>query len=124
LCRADPGLLVVCSGSSGLFAGVVKVFSAPTPLVEEDEGSCTGWRSAYAMLMSYVLEDRRVLREAKKLNDQVMIMKRRGSQYDGVQLKRMDFSHRSTRSACTRRMIGSSSAPMGPTAATIGTPAS
>jgi hypothetical protein len=56
---------------TGLLSGVVRVVSAPTELLEEDEASGVGWRAAYAMAMSYVLEDRRCLREAKKLNDQV-----------------------------------------------------
>jgi len=45
------------------------VSSAVTVEAEEDESTAKGWKSAYALLMSYALEDRRVTREGKKLND-------------------------------------------------------
>jgi hypothetical protein len=49
---------------------VIKVCSAESELGEEDEaGAGKGWRAAYALLMSYVLEDFRCLREGRKLND-------------------------------------------------------
>lgn len=60
-------------GLAGLFSGVIKVSSSESELGEEDEASAQnrGWRSAYALLMSYVLEDHRCMREGRKLNDQI-----------------------------------------------------
>ena len=43
--------------------------SAETDMAEEDESTGKGWKSAYAVMMSYALEDRRVTREGKKLTD-------------------------------------------------------